>query len=1050
MTGQECWNRSTMRRRNWLQTVGAGALTLGYANSTTQGSARATPQQDIALTLVEKDEEAGFNFPYYLYAPEDSRDKPLLVEPVNSGGCDDDFQKDLDAAESTAKNGVARLLSDELRVPLIVPVFANPCEGEFWQRFIQTLDTETMHIESGKFERIDLQLLAMVEDARSRLGDAGIDAPEQVMMNGFSASGNFVNNFSVLHPDRVSSVTAGAINGMATLPTGQAQDQTVNYQIGVADLETLVGNSFDSESWQDVAQFCYIGADERPPYDDTLPYRDVWNEKQATKAAEVYGEDMQRQRMVFSEKLYEESETNARFEVYDRRGHEYSPESVNDALLFHCRHNDIPAIQFVEGHVGGSQELSLDVFVPEGTQFEVRAFVNETDVTESVPTVVGGVSNRVSVPLSGELELGDSITVGVLEQGDANRSNAIHSGTQTVGIEAEFVSVPEPGNTKIEVSYALSEKANYYGLGFSPDSPTLEWQQAKKLTSLNSGDSGTETFTFDRYDEGVPFTAGDEIELTFTESGQRGWQKTTLETVTVGGSKSSVPGSCDAVGDVTHEEVDISFTSPPVVNSDTVDLACSVEGSYGKSVDMRLIPDTGSGRWGIGVRYDVLDAVDPGESASDSYEVEPITFAPADTPALGEIAEVRAYPEDWGRMNDFVAAECAVISGVRFTEPPEATADEVRIRYHYPETMGDAGEITLHIDGSQVATLAGISPGTTDDHAFSLSGDDSVPEGATVEVSLGADTTDPLDSASRTALPENVADVAFDRPPANNEQRVKLEYELAGSYQTDRVATLRLYTQETSAWGVYLGTIQPGDAGTETIDINPDEICVPFDVETGVTVAVVDWDDPYANTPLATATQTVVEQAEGPLFAVSNVKTNPVSVEQGADFVDITATITNTGTAEGTQTVTVLAEEDDAMTEQANKSVSIDESTGQTVEFLDLNTADFDVGETTVVVESEDDSASTTVTVTDGGENEAPPALPGEENPPKDIDGDGLYEDINGDGELTVGDVQLFFTHRNADVVRANAEFFNFSGEESGTVTNADVEALYQLLQSAD
>jgi PKD repeat protein len=85
--------------------------------------------------------------------------------------------------------------------------------------------------------------------------------------------------------------------------------------------------------------------------------------------------------------------------------------------------------------------------------------------------------------------------------------------------------------------------------------------------------------------------------------------------------------------------------------------------------------------------------------------------------------------------------------------------------------------------------------------------------------------------------------------------------------------------------------------------------------------------------------------------------------------------------------------------------------------------------------------------VTDGG---SPPALPGQENQPTDPDGDGLYEDINGDGELTVGDVQMLLTHRDTDVVRANAEFFNFSGTDPGMVTTADIEALYQLLQNDD
>lgn len=62
-------------------------------------------------------------------------------------------------------------------MPLLVPAFPNSTDGDFYDRFIQLLDTETVHISSGDYERIDLQLIAMVDDARSRLADEGIDVP---------------------------------------------------------------------------------------------------------------------------------------------------------------------------------------------------------------------------------------------------------------------------------------------------------------------------------------------------------------------------------------------------------------------------------------------------------------------------------------------------------------------------------------------------------------------------------------------------------------------------------------------------------------------------------------------------------------------------------------------------------------------------------------------------------------------------------------------------------------------------------------------------------
>jgi len=65
---------------------------------------------------------------------------------------------------------------------------------------------------------------------------------------------------------------------------------------------------------------------------------------------------------------------------------------------------------------------------------------------------------------------------------------------------------------------------------------------------------------------------------------------------------------------------------------------------------------------------------------------------------------------------------------------------------------------------------------------------------------------------------------------------------------------------------------------------------------------------------------------------------------------------------------------------------------------------------------------------------------------PQDRDDDGNYEDITGDGELTVTDVQVFFENYRSDVIQDNVERFNFSGDDSGNVTLADVQALYQQL----
>jgi hypothetical protein len=55
------------------------------------------------------------------------------------------------------------------------------------------------------------------------------------------------------------------------------------------------------------------------------------------------------------------------------------------------------------------------------------------------------------------------------------------------------------------------------------------------------------------------------------------------------------------------------------------------------------------------------------------------------------------------------------------------------------------------------------------------------------------------------------------------------------------------------------------------------------------------------------------------------------------------------------------------------------------------------------------------------------PTLPGGDGQPQDHDGDGLFEDVTGTGEVTVFDTQTLFDNLDNDVLQENAESFNFN-----------------------
>ena len=70
-----------------------------------------------------------------------------------------------------------------------------------------------------------------------------------------------------------------------------------------------------------------------------------------------------------------------------------------------------------------------------------------------------------------------------------------------------------------------------------------------------------------------------------------------------------------------------------------------------------------------------------------------------------------------------------------------------------------------------------------------------------------------------------------------------------------------------------------------------------------------------------------------------------------------------------------------------------------------------------------------------------PTFLPGMGSPVQDLDGDGKAEDLNGNGRFDFADVVAFFQYLDSQVVQANSNDFDFTGD--GLVDMADVRELF-------
>lgn len=568
---------SSLNRRRFLGLTGSLSFaSVGFFQTET----KAATGLRGSITEFEADSAYGFNYPYFLYVPEgaNSHPRPILIDPTNNPSATDDFSIVREYGRKVAEGGISRRMSDELGVPLLVPMFPRPySEPVDWHHEIQMLDQETMQISSGKLEQVDLQLVRMIEHAGEQLSDASVKTTGTVLLNGFSASGNFVNRFTALHPDLVDSVTAGGINGTPILPREEAKGRTINYPIGIADFQSVTGSTFQMEAWREVRQLLYMGGDDE---NDTIPYSDVWNDTQREIALDVYGQHMQEDRMPYSARVYEEAGADATFEVYPNTGHGYERKMRESLIDFHRPFAGAWVALFESRPTIGKEHIEVAGSVPQDAEstdytLAIKRETQETAVTASA-TLLPGEATSTAIGLAEPVESGESFTVALIpEGGSVDRPRA--SKTITAVGSVENLSKPVGGETEIEARYDLHSS-------YRPSqSPKLrvdtESGGATVLESIQPGDNGTVSADLSDVN-GVPLMAGRQISLKIVDADPAGAEPLAEDSLIV------------ATPDTPAAEVSIS-TADIAEQGDIMTVETEVRGLGGKtdSAPLQLFAD---------------------------------------------------------------------------------------------------------------------------------------------------------------------------------------------------------------------------------------------------------------------------------------------------------------------------------------------------------------------------------------------------------------------------------------------------------------------------
>ncbi|WP_305881856.1 PKD domain-containing protein [Haloplanus halophilus] len=110
-----------------------------------------------------------------------------------------------------------------------------------------------------------------------------------------------------------------------------------------------------------------------------------------------------------------------------------------------------------------------------------------------------------------------------------------------------------------------------------------------------------------------------------------------------------------------------------------------------------------------------------------------------------------------------------------------------------------------------------------------------------------------------------------------------------------------------------------------------------------------------------------------------------------------------------------------------------------TVEGVNAGSTDLD---TSVTALGDEDGNNYAVTGTNGASLTVTEVVVGDfANPVTNADADEQYEDINGDGNFNIVDVQALFANLDDDAIQNNPDKFDFNGD--GTVNIVDVQALF-------
>ena len=661
------------------------------------------------------------------------------------------------------------------------------------------------------------------------------------------------------------------------------------------------------------------------------------------------------------------------------------------------------AADYASGDLPANFEVAIDSTnspIDEGETLTVDATVDNTGdesatqtITLDIPglgqdstdvTLSGGESTTVSLSVSTSSGDGDDYTA-TADSDDDSASTGV-----TVNAPANFAVAIDGTNEPVTEGETLSVDATVENTGDKSDTQTIRLtvggqQRASTDVNLGGGESRTVTLTWDTSDgDAGEYTATVDSDDDSDSAGVTVQEPANLA-VSVDTTNSPIVAgetlSVDAMVENTGGATDTQSIALTVGGQQRA--SKSVELGDGESTSVTLTWDTSDGD--AGEYTATVESNDDSDSTGVTVNVPSILSVSVDStnaPVLsGETLSVDATVENTGEESKTQTVALTVGGQQRnSTEVTLAGGESTTLTFEWATSEGDAGEYTATVASDDDDASAAVEVQVPPNLAVSLDGTNApVVEGETLSVEATVENTGGATDTQSIAL------------TVGGQQRASTEVTLSGGEST--TVMLSWLTGE-------------GDAGEYTATIASDD-------------------------DSASAGVTVHKPAE---FGVEITDTSSPVVQNETLLVN--ATVENTGDLSDTQSVTLT------VGGQQRNSTEVTLTGGDsTTVTLAWVTNGGDADEYDAVVASADADARAPVTVVEDESELGPPPVVGVD-PPRDLDGDGLYRDLNGDGSLTVADVQIFFQQRDSDVIQDNVDAFDFRTD--GALSIGDVQLLFQ------